>query len=75
MRPSSSSLPRGTQSSAWSSWWKEKRKNNNDFLLAAEKGDLEQVKKFLDTEFYKDLKADINTKGLDEWTALFYGAE
>jgi hypothetical protein len=44
-------------------------------LLAAEKGDLEQVKKFLDTEFYKDLKADINTKGLDEWTALFYGAE
>jgi hypothetical protein len=23
----------------------------------------------------KDLKADINTRGLDNWTALHYGAE
>ena len=32
------------------------------------------MRKFLDAEIYKDLKADLNTKGLDEWTALFYAA-
>jgi len=32
----------------WSDFWKEKKLNNNDFLVAAETGDLENLKKLLD---------------------------
>ena len=70
----SSNLTRGT-GGAWGTWWKDKRKNNDKYLIAAEKGDLEQLKKLLSEKEMKDLKADINTKGLDNWTALHYGAE
>ena len=34
--------------SAWGDWWKEKKKSNQEFLLAAEVGDLEKLKKLMD---------------------------
>ena len=59
---------------AWSDWWKDKRRNNQDFLLAAEAGNIEEIKKLLNKDLLQDLVADINTKGLDQWTALHFAA-
>lgn len=50
---------------AWSDWWKQKRGNNQDFILAAEYGNLEEIKRLLDKEKLQDLVADVNNKGLD----------
>lgn len=64
----------GGDGKAWSNWWKEKRRNNNDFLIAAENGELEKVKKLLSKVDSNDPVADINVTGLDNWTALHFAA-
>jgi hypothetical protein len=61
--------------SAWSHWWKEKKQINLEFLGAAENGEIEEMIKLLDAEANGgDLMAEINVKGLDEWTALHFAA-
>lgn len=62
------------QQAAWSDWWRNKRRNNQDFLIAAENGDLALIRRLLDPTVYQDLTADVNTKGLDQWTALHFAA-
>ena len=71
---SSSTNTPSSSNKAWSDWWKEKRRNNQDFLLAAEAGNIDEVKRLLNKEVYQDLVADINNKGLDQWTALHFAA-
>ena len=56
----------------WQEWWKTKRGHNMKLLSAAEKGDLTAVRDCLDEAKYKDLVADINAKGLDEFTPLHF---
>lgn len=68
------STQNGTGGKAWSDWWKLKRNNNQEFLQAAESGSLEEVHKLLDKTIHQDLVADLNTKGLDQWTALHFAA-
>lgn len=43
-------------------------------MQAAESGSLEEVHKLLDKTIHQDLVADLNTKGLDQWTALHFAA-
>lgn len=43
-------------------------------LYAAEEGEIEEVRRLLDKTVLKDLTADINNKGLDQWTALHFAA-
>ena len=45
----------------WSDFWKEKKMNNNEFLVAAETGDLENLKKLLDPKVKQAAVADLNT--------------
>lgn len=59
---------------AWSDWWKDKRKNDQDFLASAENGDLKELRRLLDEDTLLDLAADVNVKGLDQWTALHFAA-
>jgi len=58
----------------WGDWWKEKKKNNDEFLFAAERGDLEKLKKYLSPEKMMGMVADVAAKGLDNWTALHFAA-
>ena len=37
----------------WANFWKEKKQNNQDYLLAAENGDIETLKKMLDPKIMK----------------------
>lgn len=60
--------------SAWGDWWKQKKKSNQEFLWAAEVGDIAKLKKYISKEEMKDMVADINAKGLDQWTALHFCA-
>lgn len=69
--PSSSSSKGGN---AWSDWWKQKKRNNQDLLWASENGNLEEVKKLMDPNQLQDLIADVNHRGLDNWTALHFAA-
>jgi ankyrin repeat protein len=56
-------------------WWKKKRRNNQDLLFAAENGIIEEVKALLDKNGpLGDLAADVNARGLDQWTALHFAA-
>jgi len=64
----------GSSSRAWSDWWRQKHTNNQNFLLAAEEGDLDEVRKLLNKDIHQDLVADLNHKGLDQWTALHFAA-
>ena len=43
-------------------------------MFAAEYGNLDELKRLLDKEKLQDLVADVNTKGLDQWTALHFAA-
>jgi len=43
-------------------------------LIAAESGDLAEIKRLLDKDKLQDLAADVNHKGLDNWTALHFAA-
>ena len=51
--------------SCWGDWWKMKKKNDQEFLWAAESGELDKLKKYLDKDTMKDLVADVMAKGLD----------
>ena len=42
-----------------------KKKNDQEFLWAAESGELDKLKKYLDKDIMKDLVADVMAKGLD----------
>ena len=66
-------LSKGTK--AWSDWWKKKRTNWEDFLMAAESGNLEQVKKMLDKDIHREFVANITFQGLDDFTALHFAAK
>lgn len=43
-------------------------------LIAAECGSLDQLRTLLNKDIMKDLIADINSKGIDQWTALHFAA-
>lgn len=62
------------QQSAWGDWWREKKRNNQDLLWSSENGNLDEVKRLLDKEKLQDMVADVNHKGLDNWTALHFAA-
>lgn len=56
----------------WELWWAIKRERNDQLLLASEKGDTFKVKELLDVPRYGDLIADVNVKGLDDFTPLHH---
>lgn len=56
----------------WKLWWEMKKERNNQILMACEKGDTFIVKELLDATLYGDLIADVNVKGLDEFTPLHH---
>ncbi len=58
----------------WEDWWKKKKHNNSKLLVAAEKGEKELVINLIDQKKHGDLAADVNAKGLDEFTPLHYAA-
>lgn len=55
---------------AWDDRWNKKRDNCYKLLHAAETGKVERIKQLLNKEELDDLVADINAKGLDDFTAL-----
>lgn len=63
-----------TGNKAWGDWWKQKHQNNQDYLIAAENGVVDEVKRLLDKEKLQELAAEINHKGLDCWTGLHFAA-
>lgn len=56
----------------WSEWWNKKKEQNSELLAASEKGNLKKVRDLLNKQKHGDLAADINAKGLDDYTALHY---
>lgn len=62
-------------SKEWRSWWKKKRSNCEDLLMAAEAGNLEQVKSLLDKSIHNEFVADFRFQGLDDFTALHFSAQ
>ena len=63
-----------TSNKAWSDWWKQKHQNNQDYLIAAENGNVDEIRRLLDKEKLQELAAEINHKGLDCWTGLHFAA-
>ena len=43
-------------------------------MWAAENGSVEEVRRLLDKTQLQDLIADVNHRGLDQWTALHFAA-
>lgn len=73
--PDLTRIPSGSShTKAWGDWWKQKRQNNQDYLIAAENGHLDEVIKLLDVAALHEKAADINVKGIDQWTALHFAA-
>eukprot|EP01022_Parablepharisma_sp_SALTPOND_P030305 TRINITY_DN7594_c0_g1_i1.p1 TRINITY_DN7594_c0_g1~~TRINITY_DN7594_c0_g1_i1.p1 ORF type:complete len:430 (-),score=56.77 TRINITY_DN7594_c0_g1_i1:4271-5560(-) len=66
-----SSAPSGKP---WQEWWQKKRRQNLLLQMAAEKGELEKALDLLDAAKQGDLVADVNAKGLDEFTPLHFAA-
>ena len=58
----------------WEDWWQDKKKSNHEILKAAEFGDLELLRKYLDKDKMKDKVGCPNFKGLDDWTPLHFAA-
>jgi FOG: Ankyrin repeat len=56
---------------AWQDWWNERKKNNYLLLEHAKFGDVDNCAKLLDKK-KGDLKADVNTKGDNDWTPLHF---
>eukprot|EP01022_Parablepharisma_sp_SALTPOND_P025582 TRINITY_DN59_c0_g7_i1.p1 TRINITY_DN59_c0_g7~~TRINITY_DN59_c0_g7_i1.p1 ORF type:complete len:795 (+),score=65.68 TRINITY_DN59_c0_g7_i1:112-2496(+) len=65
-------LPGEKKKKPWEEWWREKRERNYQLMNAAERGDKDQIVNLLDESIYGDLAADINAKGLDDFTALHF---
>ena len=55
---------------AWGSWWKKKKIANLHLFSATDKNSISEVREALNYSKYKELTADVNAKGLDDWTAL-----
>lgn len=66
--------PLKEQAKVTADWWKQKRQNNQKLLYAAEEGRIDDLKKLLDRKAMGSLVADVNAKGLDQWTALHFAA-
>jgi hypothetical protein len=66
---------RSSRQSGWGDWWRLKKKNDQDFLWAAESGNLEKVRKYLNKDQMQDMVADVNAKGLHQWSALHFAAD
>jgi len=62
------------KSKPWDEWWKEKSKQNKRLLLASENGDSNAVTDLFDRSKHGDLTADVNTKGLEDYTPLHFAA-
>jgi len=56
---------------AWQEWFTEKKKNNQYLLEAAKFGDIQLAIQLLDKK-KGDLRADVNAKGENNWTALHF---
>jgi ankyrin repeat protein len=56
---------------AWQDWWSEKKKINQDLLSSAKFGDFETCVELLDKK-RGELRADVNTKGENDWTPLHF---
>ncbi len=67
-------LPGQKAKKPWEEWWKEKREHNYDLMNAAEIGSMERAVDLLDEAKHGDLIADVNAKGLDDFTPLHFGA-
>jgi ankyrin repeat protein len=50
------------------------RRINQNFLWAVEEGDVLKVRELLNPDIQGELVADVNAKGLDQWTALHFAA-
>lgn len=50
--------------------WLKKRRNNEALWKASNKGDFKAINKLLDKETSTELTAEVNSKGLNNWTAL-----
>lgn len=75
MSNTSTASAKTTNTNPWGDWWKEKKRNNQDLLWAAENGNIEDVRRLLSkTGPLQDLTAEINHRGLDQWTALHFAA-
>ena len=68
-------LRKSMRVSAWGDWWEEKKEINLNYIRAAEAGNLADVNKYLDNDLMLGKGADVNFKGLHDWTALHYAAE
>ena len=68
-------LRKSMRVSAWGDWWEEKKEINLNYIRAAEAGNLKDVNKYLDNDMMLGKGADVNFKGLHDWTALHYAAE
>ena len=66
---------KSAKGTAWSGWWREKKKSNQEYLWAAEVGDVDKLKKHLSKEEMKDMVADLNAKGLDQWSSLHFACD
>jgi ankyrin repeat protein len=66
---------KSSRQSGWADWWKLKKKSDQDFLWAAESGNLQNVRKYLNKDQMQDMVADVNAKGLHQWTALHFAAD
>ena len=55
---------------AWEEWWDKKFTNDECLFSAVKKGKLEEIENLLDESKYGDLTADLDAKGLDEFTPL-----
>lgn len=58
----------------WKGWWGKKRSQNTKLLSAAELGELGKVKELLSAAKHKDLTADVDTRGLNDFTPLHFAA-
>jgi len=68
-------LRKSMRAATWGDWWDDKKKVNHNFLRAAEAGNLADFNKFLDNDIMQGKGAEVNFKGLHDWTALHYAAE
>ena len=59
----------------WKKWWRRKAEVNRKFARAAERGQIDVMKDLLDPKKQsKDLVADLNFQGHENWTPLHYSA-
>ncbi len=56
----------------WELWWAIKKERNSQLLLASEQGDIDQVRELLNAKKHGELVADVNARGLDDYTPLHH---